>query len=78
MSTRKAMSLFLVGYLVALCSISAFAQTTGGIAGTVKDPNGAVIAGAEVAVKGLATTEVRRQRHRADGFARHLPRERCS
>jgi len=69
MSTRKAMSLFRVSYLVAFCSISLFAQsqTTGRIAGTVKDPNGAVIAVAEVAVKSLATTEVRRVTTDAEG-----------
>ena len=56
------MSLFWIRCLLVLYSISAFAQsqTTGRIAGTVKDPNGAVIVGAEVTVKSLATAEERK------------------
>ena len=47
--------------MLVLCSISALAQsqTTGRIAGTIKDPNDAVIAGAEVTVKSLFTGEER-------------------
>ena len=69
MSARKAMSLFWVGCLLALYPISAFAQsqTTGRISGTVKDPNGAVIAGAEVTVTSLATAEGRRVTTDAEG-----------
>jgi carboxypeptidase family protein len=61
MSTRKATPLFWFSCLLVLCPISALAQsqTTGRIIGTVRDPNGAVIAGAEVAVKNLATAETR-------------------
>ncbi|MCA1837230.1 MAG: carboxypeptidase-like regulatory domain-containing protein [Actinobacteria bacterium] len=48
--------------MLALYSISAFAQsqTTGRIAGTIKDQNGAAIVGAEVTVKSLATGEERK------------------
>src|ERR687885_1150351 len=62
MSNRKAMLLFWVSCLLVLYSISAFAQsqTTGRIAGTVKDQHGAVVVGAEVSVTSLATAEERR------------------
>src|SRR5437868_14941722 len=62
MIARKATPLFWAGYLIAICTSSAFAQsqTTGRIAGTVKDQNGAVIVGAEVTVTSLATAEVRK------------------
>ena len=62
MSTRKPMSLFWIGCLLALCPVSAFSQsqTTGRISGTVKDPHGACIVGAEVTVISLATTEERK------------------
>ena len=51
------MSLFWIGCLLALCPVSAFSQsqTTGCIAGTIKDPNGANVGGAEVTVKNLFT-----------------------
>jgi len=50
-----------IGWMVGLCASAAFGQnqTTGRIAGTVKDPNGAVIAGAEVTVKSKATAAER-------------------
>src|SRR5437763_7957765 len=62
MIARKATPLFWAGCLIALCTSSAFAQsqTTGRVAGTVKDQNGAVIIGAEVTVTSLATTEERK------------------
>src|SRR5437660_613008 len=62
MSARKALLLFCTGCLLVLCPISTFGQspTTGGIAGTVKDQNGAVIAGAEVTVTSLATADERK------------------
>src|SRR5437660_1030742 len=62
MIARKATPLFWAGYLIAICTSSAFAQsqTTGRIAGTVKDANGAVIVGAEVTVTSLATAEQRK------------------
>jgi hypothetical protein len=61
MSTRKAKSLFWICSLLFLYPISAFAQsqTTGRIAGTIEDPHGAVIAGAEVTVTSLANSETR-------------------
>jgi hypothetical protein len=42
-------------------------QTTGRIAGTVKDPNGAVIVGAEVTVTSLATADERKVTTDTDG-----------
>jgi len=69
MSTRKARLLFWASCLLALYSISAFAQsqTAGRIIGTVKDSNGAVIAGAEVAAKNLTTDEQRSVTTDAEG-----------
>ena len=69
MKTRKVMSLFWISCLLALYSITTFAQsqTTGGIAGIIKDPNGARVAGAEVTVRSLATTEERRVTTNTDG-----------
>jgi hypothetical protein len=52
--------------LVTVCTL-AQSQTTGRIAGTIKDANGAAIVGAEVAVKSLATTEERTVTTDADG-----------
>ena len=62
MSTKNPMSLFWIGCLLVLCPVSAFSQsqTTGSIAGTVKDPHGAVIAGAEIIVTSLSNSETRR------------------
>jgi hypothetical protein len=50
-----------LGWLIILCGTPAFAQsqTTGRIAGTVKDQRGAVIARAEVTVKSNTTAEER-------------------
>jgi outer membrane receptor protein involved in Fe transport len=69
MSARKVITLLLTGCLLVLCPTFAFAQsqTTGRIAGTVKDQNGAVIAGAEVTVTGLATAEARKVATDGDG-----------
>ena len=55
--------------MLAVYPVSALAQsqTTGRITGTVKDPNGAIITGAEVTIKNLATTEERRFTTDADG-----------
>src|SRR5215813_14081255 len=49
----------LVLLIIALSGISAFAQvgSTGSIAGTVVDPKGAVVAGATVVVKNIATNQ---------------------
>jgi hypothetical protein len=59
---RSAGSFLPLVSLVLLSWISALAQspTTGRIAGTVKDQNGAVIVGAEVTVTSLATAEQRK------------------
>lgn len=54
------MSLFWIGCLLFLCTVSAFSQsTTGSIGGIVRDSQGAVIAGAEVTVIRLDTSEDR-------------------
>ena len=45
----------LIAVFVVLFSQAAFAQATGGLSGTVKDPNGAVIQGATIVVKNTAT-----------------------
>lgn len=51
----------------ALLSLSAVAQTTGSIAGTVRDEKGAVIPGATVTVRNIATNETRTIRTDQDG-----------
>src|SRR5207249_10616956 len=50
-----------IGWLAVLCSasVSAQSQTTGRVAGTVKDERGAVIVGAEVTVSSKTTAEER-------------------
>src|SRR5947208_9150041 len=47
--------------MVVLCAAAALGQnqTTGRITGTVKDPNGALIAGAKVTIKSKTTTAER-------------------
>src|SRR2546425_1709676 len=59
---RKAAAILLPFAFPVLLSISVFAQsqTTGRIAGTVKDQNGAVIVGAAVTVSSNATAEERK------------------
>jgi Carboxypeptidase regulatory-like domain/TonB dependent receptor-like, beta-barrel/TonB-dependent Receptor Plug Domain len=58
----KAASIFLPCVFLLLPTIDAFAesQTTGRVAGTVRDPNGSVIVGAEVTVTSLTTGEQRK------------------
>src|SRR5438128_8753403 len=58
----RAASIFLPFAFILLSSVSVFAQspTTGRIAGTVRDPNSAVIVGAEVTVSSKATAEERK------------------
>jgi hypothetical protein len=46
-------------FFTCLCSLPVFAALTGDISGTVTDPNGAVVAGAKITVKNLATGAVR-------------------
>jgi Carboxypeptidase regulatory-like domain/TonB-dependent Receptor Plug Domain/TonB dependent receptor len=69
MTAKKAASLFLLFALLLLPSITALAQggTTGRIAGTVKDENGDVIAGAEVSIVSKATGAQRKANTDADG-----------
>lgn len=57
-----AKNLLAVGCLLILCAFSAFAQsqTTGRIAGTVKDQKGALIVGAEITVRNKTTAAERR------------------
>lgn len=70
MSTRNPISLFWIGCLFVLCPVFAFSQsqTTGRISGTVKDPHGAAIVGAEVTVTSLATTEARNVTTDTEGY----------
>jgi hypothetical protein len=69
MITKNAIAIVWMGWLLALCPAVALAQsqTTGRIAGTVKDPNGARIVGAEVTVTSLATAEHRKVTTDAEG-----------
>jgi hypothetical protein len=69
MITGKTIPLLWAGCLLVLCLTSAFAQsqTTGRIAGTVRDANDAVIVGAEVTVTSLATAEERKVTTDAEG-----------
>ena len=61
MSIRNVVALFTCGCLLFLCSLTVLAQsqTTGRIAGTIKDPQGAVVAGAAITVTNKATGEER-------------------
>jgi hypothetical protein len=60
---------FMAFFVLVLFSVAAFAQTeTGQIVGTVKDANGAVIPGATIEVKNLATTAVRTTTANDEGF----------
>src|SRR5688572_17554571 len=61
MSTKRAISLFWIGCWLVLLPVSAFSQSTSGrITGSIRDPNGAVIVGAEGTVTSIATAEERR------------------
>src|SRR5438128_9046797 len=62
MILKRATSLLLPFAFLLLLSLSAFAQsqTTGRIAGTVRDPNSAVVVGVEVTVSSNATAEARK------------------
>ncbi len=62
MSMRNGVALFTSVCLLLLCSLTVFAQsqTTGSVEGVVKDPNGAVVVGAEVVVASKATGDERR------------------
>ena len=52
---RRLVSLFTISLVVGLASIARAQVTTGTISGTVTDPNGAVVAGANVKATSLAT-----------------------
>ena len=62
MIAKKGIALFVAACVIGLASLPAFAQsqTTGRIAGTVKDQTGAVIVGAEVIASNVTTGEDRR------------------
>ena len=61
MSAINSISLFCIGCWLVLLPVSAFSQSTSGrITGSIKDPNGAVIVGAEVTVISLATAGERK------------------
>ncbi len=61
MSAIKPISLFWIGCWLVLLPVWAFSQSTSGrITGSIKDPNGAVIVGAEVTVISCATAEERK------------------
>ena len=70
MIVRRAASLFLLAFLLLASSVAptfAQSQTTGRIAGTVKDEMGAVIPGAEAVVVNRATGEERRTKTTDNG-----------
>ena len=52
---RKFTKILITGFALLLCQMAIQAQTTGSISGTVSDPNGAVVAGANVTLKNNAT-----------------------
>jgi hypothetical protein len=66
---RDALQKYLLVFLtVAACCISAFAQgSAGSLSGTVLDPKGAVVAGATVTVKNIATNQENTTQTSSDG-----------
>ena len=54
---RKFTKFLIVGLALLMTQIAIHAQSTGSIAGSVTDPNGAVVPGATVKVKGSAGQE---------------------
>lgn len=60
-------AVLLTFFMVLLTAPAAFAQATGGLSGTVTDPNGAVVQGANVAVKNTATNLTRNTTTNSDG-----------
>lgn len=63
MIAKTGITLLSVSCFLALCASSAFAQsqTTGRIAGAVKDERGALIVGAEITVSSKTTAGERRE-----------------
>ncbi|MEQ1603297.1 MAG: TonB-dependent receptor [Pyrinomonadaceae bacterium] len=57
---RKFTNILIALLVLLLAQIVIFAQTSGSLAGTVLDPNGAVVAGASVTVRNGATGETRK------------------
>ena len=64
---RRLASLFAVGLLVTFASVGRAQVTTGTISGTVTDPNGAVVSGAEVKGTNLDTAASRTTTSDGDG-----------
>ena len=57
---RKFLKIFMIGLAIFLFQTAIHAQiTTGSLSGTVTDPNGAIVAGANVTIKNVATGEGR-------------------
>lgn len=67
MQSRKFFSLLLTMIFAMLMVQAVFAQATGSLSGTVKDPNGALIQGASVTVKNNATNYTRNTTSNAEG-----------
>lgn len=70
--TRRFLMSFIITFsLFSLLAVTALAQvTTGSLQGIVKDPNGAVVAGATVKVTNSQTGQVRETTTNSDGFYR--------
>src|SRR5687767_10114627 len=65
--SSKLLTAFLTTILAIILAPAAFAQATGGLSGTVADPNGAVVQGASVTVKNTATNFTRNTTTNEDG-----------
>src|SRR6476620_10939347 len=64
---RKLMSLFAITLIVGVASVGRAQVTTGTISGTVIDPNGAVVTGADVKATNVATSASRTTSSDGDG-----------
>lgn len=64
---RKLMSLFAITLIVGVAGVGKAQVTTGTISGTVTDPNGAVVTGADVKATNLATAQFRTTTSDGDG-----------
>lgn len=65
--SRKLVTLFAMGLIVGLASVASAQVTTGTISGTVTDPNGAVVTGANVKAANLDTNSSRSTSSDSDG-----------